>query len=268
MLGLRDYKHYREGILSFYHIYSAFERSWAHLLANPAFVEPHVYTALQAIADPRLTRASAIASDLTYLYGPDEFNPTALAKTGSMRAEFVSHIEERLREKPHLVIAYAHNYYMALFAGGKMLLRQILMAKNFFPIKAPAGDYDEAKAFSVNMFIFPTDAGKEETLRIKFKEAMQIAEESLNEVEKTGLFLLPGLLGLTDNPEEIIEESRAIYQMNERLIRELDEICKSSTIPAAQLDQADPTHRFANHKLLLMMSFVATLWMIKWYLCA
>lgn len=191
ILGLRDYRLYREGILSFYHVYSAFERTWAYLLANPNLVEPHIYAALQALSDPRLTRAPAIALDLTYLYGSDQFDPAAPADPNSVRGEYVAHIERTLREKPHLLLAYAHNYYMALFAGGKMLLRQILMTKAFFPIKSPASDSDEAKAFSTNMFVFPMDTGKEEQLRTKFKAAMELVEESLNEEEKTGLFTYP-----------------------------------------------------------------------------
>ncbi|KAI5843729.1 hypothetical protein BZA05DRAFT_180107 [Tricharina praecox] len=251
MLGLRDYRLYREGILSFYHVYSAFERTWAHLLANASLVKPHIYTALQALSDPRLTRAPAIALDLTYLYDAQRFDPDAPADANSVRGECVAHIEKVLLEKPHLLLAYAHNYYMALFAGGKMLLRQILMAKDFFPVKAPAGDSDEAKAFSTNMFVFPVETGKEESLRAKFKAAMELAEENLSEEEKT----------------EIIQESRHIYQMNERLVRELDEICGSLAIPAAQLDRANETLSFvAQYKLLLILVAVTTLSVLRYYL--
>ena len=70
-LGLRDYRLYREGIRSFYHVYAAFERTWADQQLHTAAVPPHVATALRALADPRLTRAPAIALDLDYLYGED-----------------------------------------------------------------------------------------------------------------------------------------------------------------------------------------------------
>ena len=108
VLGLRDYRLYREGILSFYHVYAAFERSWAKLLASPSSVQPHVYAALQALADPRLGRTEAIASDLTYLYDAGKFDAAAPPDTKA-RAEVVAHIEKTLAEKPHLVLAYAHS---------------------------------------------------------------------------------------------------------------------------------------------------------------
>ena len=183
-LGLGDYRLYREGILSFYFVYAAFERAWASALANPTAVKPHIYTALQAIFDSRLTRAPTIAADLQYLYGADVVLTPA---QNTQRAAVAAHIERVIAEKPHLVLAYAHSYYMALFAGGKMLLRQILGARDFFPVNAPAGDYDEAKAFATGMFVFPTAQGKDDSeLRAKFKDAMLIAEEGLSEQEKTG----------------------------------------------------------------------------------
>jgi heme oxygenase len=187
MLGLRDYRLYREGIRSFYHVYSAFERTWAKLLANPSGIQPHVYTALQALYDPRLSRASAIALDLTYMYGTNEFDPESAPTTKEVQA-CVAHIEKTLQEKPHLVIAYAHIYFMALFAGGKILLRQLFAAKDFFPVNPPAGTYEEAIAFGTNMFMFPVEKGKEESLRAKFKDAMETVEGGFSEEEKTGLF--------------------------------------------------------------------------------
>jgi heme oxygenase len=185
-LGLSDYRLYREGIKSFYYIYVAFERTWAKLLANPAAVQPHVYECLQAIAIPQLSRTNAIASDLIYLYGPDDFDVSA-PPDKKVRRECAEYIEKRLQEKPHLVLAFAHQYYMALFAGGKMLLRQMLAPKDFFPLRRPAGTYAEAQAFSTNMFNFPVDQGQEDELRTRFKVAMEHVEVNLSEEEKTGM---------------------------------------------------------------------------------
>lgn len=86
------------------------------------------------------------------------------------------------------MLAYAHSYYMALFAGGKMLCRQILATKDFFPVRAPAGNYDEAKVYATNMFVFPMDKGKDEELRTRFKDSFQAVEGNLTEEEKTGMF--------------------------------------------------------------------------------
>jgi len=57
--------------------------------------------------------------------------------------------------------------------------------------------------------------------------------------------------------------------MNERLVRELDEICGSLAIPAAQLDQDDGAQSFvAQYKLTLSLFALATLLMLKCYLWA
>jgi len=245
MLGLRDYRLYREGIRSFYHVYSAFERTWAKLLANPSGIQPHVYTALQALYDPRLSRASAIALDLTYMYGTNEFDPESAPTTKEVQA-CVAHIEKTLQEKPHLVIAYAHIYFMALFAGGKILLRQLFATKDFFPVNPPAGTYEEAMAFGTNMFMFPVEKGKEESLRAKFKDAMETVEGGFSEEEKT----------------EIIQEARAIFKWNERLVLELDDICATLAIPAAQLEVERVSKNFFSEYKVPLMFLVATLLLV------
>ncbi|KAF8534113.1 hypothetical protein BDD12DRAFT_757981 [Trichophaea hybrida] len=250
MLGLRDYRLYREGILSFYHVYAAFERTWANLLSNPTGIQPHIYTALRALSDPRLSRAPGIALDLAYMYGAEGFDPECAPETTEVQA-CVVHIEKTLHEKPHLMVAYAHIYYMALFAGGKILLRQLFAAKDFFPINPPAGSYDEAMAFGTNMFMFPSvEKGKAESLRVKFKDAMETVEEAFSEEEKT----------------EIIQEARAIFKWNERLVLELDEICATLAIPAVQLDSVERNKNFfTEYRVPLMFLAAATLlWCIKY----
>jgi heme oxygenase len=184
-LGLNDYRLYRQGVISFYHVYEAFERTWSKLLANPAGVPPHIYAALQALADPRLSRTPQIAADLEYFYGAEGFDPKRAPDTPQRKA-VVDYIEKNLTEKPHLLLAYAHIYYMALFAGGKILVRMMLAKKDFFPVHKPAGSYEEAQKFGTNMFLFPVDKGKEEGLRNKFKDAMCEVEGALTEAEKTG----------------------------------------------------------------------------------
>ena len=191
-LGLRDYRLYREGIRSFYHVYAAFERTWAALQLPTAAVPPHVATVLRALADPRLTRAPAIALDLDYLYGED----APAADCPPDRPEniaFVAHIERTLREKPHVLLAYAYLYYMALLAGGKILLRQTLATSDFLPVRQPAATHAEAVTFATNMFCFPSapSCQDKDLLRTRFKEAMAVAEEGLSQEEKTGFPSLP-----------------------------------------------------------------------------
>lgn len=98
---------------------------------------------------------------------------------------YVKHIEKVLKEKPHVLLAYAHSYYMALFAGGKVLRRLLVGKPGFFPIWKPAGDEEEARRMATGLFEFPCEGDPEE-IRVRFKKGMEIAEEGLSEEEKTG----------------------------------------------------------------------------------
>jgi heme oxygenase len=266
VLGLRDYRLYREGILSFYYVYEAFERVWESLLASPKAVQPHVYKALQAIYDARLKRTGAFTLDVVYLYGnkPD-FRIPSIPPTAERKA-YVEHIETVLWEKPHLVLAYAHIYYMGFFAGGKMLCRQILAAKAFLPVYPPASTSDEAKAYGTNMFVFPMEAGKDEELRIKFKAAMETIETNLSEAEWTGMdqsnSIYYNYMISNDAWIDIIGEARVIYQRNESLIRELDEICTTLAVSAPGLGLRTSV-RGLQYRLVVVLSIAASLWLLK-----
>lgn len=209
-LQSNDHRLYREGILSFYQIYHAFESTWATLLTSP--LTPEHSFLLQTLSDPRLSRTPAIAADLEYLFAasPTPFHPTdPIPANRPEVAAFVAHIHQALTEKPHTLVAYAHSFYMAMFAGGKVLKRMIGMQEGFFPVHWPAGDEAEARLYATNMFTFPVDEEKLDALRTRFKEAMEVVEEGLDEEER----------------DEIVAESRAIFKWNERMILELDAIC-------------------------------------------
>lgn len=187
--GMKDYRLYREGIKSFYTPYAAFERVWKHLLANPNEVgDERIYAAIEAIADPRFARTQAIADDLVYLYN-NQIDIKSLPETKATQ-HYAKHIEKALKEKPYLVLAYAHAYYMAIFAGGKMLHRVIVGKADFFPINAPASTPEEAKIFATNMFVYPVDE-KVVDLRGKFKETFAEIEKSLTEEEHKGKLFGP-----------------------------------------------------------------------------
>ena len=71
----------------------------------------------------------------------------------------------------------------------------------------------------------------------------------------------------TDRRAEIIQEARVIYEMNERLVRELDEICGSLAIPPAKFEEDKAERSFLHrNKLPLTLSIIGTFWVIKyWY---
>ncbi|CAZ83852.1 unnamed protein product [Tuber melanosporum] len=209
-LGLRDYKLYREGIFSFCQVYRAFEDAWMAAISSEATTDPRIKTALQNLYSLPLLRAPQLFKDLEY-FSDQETHHMALLKW-PVRAEYVSHIKRVLSQKPHLVIAYTHNYYMALFAGGKILKHQISQARGFFPGRGNM-TAEECKAAGMNLFSFEVPKGKEDSLRSGFKGALEDIQSTLTDEERT----------------EIIEESKVIFKNNELLILELDHICAAMT---------------------------------------
>ena len=186
-LKSRDHTLYREGILSFYHVYRTFEHVWASLLLSSASTDLTVHYLLSTLSDPRMIRSPALAADCSYLFPDNTFHPDApVPENRPQVKEFVAHMQRVLEEKPHVMVAYAHMFYMALFAGGKVLRRMIVAKEGFFPVRKPAGDQEEARKMGTQMFMFPVEEGKGEELRKRFKEAVAIVEVGLDEDERAG----------------------------------------------------------------------------------
>ncbi|PWW79597.1 heme oxygenase-like protein [Tuber magnatum] len=199
-LGLRDHKLYREGILSFALVYRAFEDAWMAAISPEAITEPRIKSALQNLYSLPLLRTPQLVKDLEYF--SDRETQRLVQPMWPARAKYVSHIKRILSQKPHLVIAYAHNYYMALFAG-------------FFPRRGGMTE-EECKVAGTNLFSFEVPKGKEDLLRSGFKDALADIQSTLTGEERT----------------EIIEESKAIFENNEMLILELDRFCAAMTPPS------------------------------------
>ncbi|CUS07142.1 unnamed protein product [Tuber aestivum] len=230
-LGLRDYKLYREGILSFAQVYKAFEDAWIAAISPEATTEPRIKSALQNLYSLPLLRTPQLVKDLEYF--SDQRAHRLTQPMWPARAEYVLRIKRVLSQKPHLVIAYAHNYYMALFAGGKILKYQISQAKGFFPRRGGMTE-EECKDAGTNLFSFEVPKGKEDLLRSGFKDALADIQSTLTVEEKTGQSLSPAPSlseVLLKFGKEIIQESRAIFGNNEMLILELDRFCAAMAPP-------------------------------------
>lgn len=146
-------------------------------------IDPRIKTALRDLYSTPLLRTPQIAKDLRYYYGSTPFStgtPTTIQRTA-----YVNHIRQVVTEKPHVVIAYAYNYYMALFAGGKVLRYQITKAKDFFPRRYGMTE-EECVEAGTNIFSFEVERGKEEGLRESFKGALRNLEGTLTTEERNG----------------------------------------------------------------------------------
>ncbi|KAL7266630.1 heme oxygenase [Rhizina undulata] len=209
-----DYRCYREGLLSFFHAYATFGSCWNSLLTErPSNVPPHVYTSLQSLWIPEIARTNPLLEDLEHFYGKTAFAKEPDTKE---RKKCCEHIKTVVREKPHVLIAYAHNYYMALFAGGRRLRYLIQHAsKEFFPLREGLEKIEERQIRATGLFRFEGwERGQEEKLRARFKEVMGEIDAVFSEEDK----------------KYIIEESREFFVSCERIIKELDEICAKQAV--------------------------------------
>lgn len=178
-----DHRLYREGILSFAIIYKAFEGAWVAAIKPSAPTSPRIKSALQGLYSTPLLRTPQLIKDLDYFFGSI---PYLLDEPRTFqRSRYAAHIRRAISEKPHLVIAYAYNYYMALFAGGRVLKNHISRAQGFFPERGQM-TVEECRLAGTNLFSFEIEKGKEEMLRAGFKAALVDLERSLTAEEMNG----------------------------------------------------------------------------------
>lgn len=235
---------YTSGLLHFAHIYLTFESLWADLLppssagppsspptspllsfllVNP-YSEPELFSSppspqviafLQTLRPKGLARAGRLKKDLEYLTGlhPTDFEVLLAQYPGDKVAEFCTHIRRRVGNKPHVLVAYAWCFYMAVFSGGRWIRGELLKAeKNFWTI-GTASEASKAGESEVPLgekgLSFWSFPGRHDGVDIKeaFKERLLAAETLLT----------------TDERIDIIEEAKTIFELSAALVHELDE---------------------------------------------
>lgn len=198
-LALRDYKIYRQGLQSFYHVFATVERCLFKQLAD---TESEWTPLLQKVWKPEMERTSRAQQDLLFYYNDrkDKFMTPIMPE----QIAFVKHIEQVTVEKPHLLLAYLHVMYLALFAGGRVMRSSILRAAGLFP-KKDGLTHDDIVRLGTNFFQF--DVEDENAFRILYKRDYELAtRNALTEEQK----------------QEIIDELQYIFLQNTRCIIELE----------------------------------------------
>lgn len=191
--AMKDYKLYRQGLQSFYHVFVAIERNL------PVVLQSKYGEIFSSIWDESIARKLALEKDLDFYYG----NKKYLVPIHSQQIEFQQHIDELARENPHLLLAYLHVMYLALFAGGQVMKRGLQRNIGFFPVKNGASNED---ILNQGMHFFNFSVPDNE-LKLSYKENYELATRNLlTEEEKL----------------EIIEESKYIFQKNFDCINELE----------------------------------------------
>lgn len=197
-LALRDYRIYRQGLQSFYHVFAAIEKNlyqqldqdgeWSELLAK--------------VWKPEMARRERAEQDLLFYYDDDKNK--FITPIMPAQIDFVNHINEVTSEKPYLLFAYLHVMYLALFAGGRVMRSSLGRATGLFPQKDGL-NHEEVVKMGTNFFHF--EVPDEETFRLLYKRDYELqTRNELTEAQK----------------RDIIEESKYIFEQNAKCMTELE----------------------------------------------
>ena len=199
-VALRDGKIYRQGIQGFYHVFKTIE-----ILINQELQQkPRSKTGdlLASFWDEKISRTEPLTRDLLYFYDndPKKFE----APIREEQIDFVNHIYKVHQEKPHVLLAYCHVMYLALFAGGKVLRSSLAKATGLFP-QVDGQTTEQVSLYGTNLFQF--DVEDDQVLRQSYKREYELAtRNALTEQEKL----------------DIIEEAKEIYRRNAEMIRGIE----------------------------------------------
>lgn len=198
-IALRDYKIYRQGLQSFYHVFATVEQSLYEQLDDEKSEWTEI---LQKVWKPEMARRERGQQDLLFYYNDrkDKF----MSPIMPAQIEFVNHIREVTKEKPYLLLAYLHVMYLALFAGGRVMRSSISRATGLFPQKDGL-KHDDIVSLGTNFFQF--DVEDENTFRLLYKRDYELAtRNALTEEQKL----------------DIIAESKYIFEQNAKSVIELE----------------------------------------------
>lgn len=209
---------YRQGILTYYHIFDAIEQELDRLMQDARTEEEvQIQDVLRQFWVEEFRRSNRIFRDLEVLYSPEYKNTGDLRDFVSAQVlppklqNYVDYIHESVQNDPCTILAYCHVMYLALFAGGKVMRSNIYRHTGLFP-KFEFLSPKELVLRGTNFFTFSdegTDA--ENKLRWKYKEGYELATRSeLSETQK----------------KKVIEVSSQIFNWNMEVIGELGELNK------------------------------------------
>lgn len=198
-LALRDYKIYRQGLQSFYHVFATVEELLYRELEDETRPWHEI---LLKIWKPEMARTSRAQQDLLFYYDDDKNK--FMSPMMPAQIEFVKHIREQVEAKPYILIAYLHVMYLALFAGGRVMRSSVSRAAGLFPQKDNL-KHDAIVNLGTNFFRF--DVADEDTFRLLYKRDYELmTRNNLTEEQKL----------------EIIQESKYIFQQNAECVMELE----------------------------------------------
>lgn len=206
---------YAKGITAFSKIFLLFEIEWEllerHLQRNDAPSmdgrEREIRTWLAGLRPDGLLRTPRIKQDSEHLLN---FVGPQVNETVSLGDEWSTKMRALVRQKPHLFVAFAWVFYMAIFSGGRWIRQQLANAGPSYWLGADAAaDNKYSDTELAGFLIFSFDGTTDgEDLKALFKSRLLEAETLLFESEKL----------------EVVEMSQLLFERSILLISELDEM--------------------------------------------
>lgn len=201
-----DPSSYASGLLHIAPIYDTFETLWRQVLDESPQENVRVTTVLRKVHTAELERATALREDMQTLSG---WSPAVLeeqlraARRYPVLAAFLAHMEASVTAQPHVLLAYAWVFYMALFSGGRFIRGTLAH------VPASAWETKPQKGrLPLAFFTFATPEDGDE-IKMSFKQRFAEASHGLEPQEGS----------------EVVEEARRIFEFMIDIVAELDGIC-------------------------------------------
>jgi heme oxygenase len=158
-----------------------------------------------------LARSSRLKRDLEFLTGlhPTDLSVLLAQYPGDKAADFCAHIRKAVKQKPHVLVAYAWCFYMAVFSGGRWIRQQLMNAdEDFWRTSTSNQEAEQVPLKEKGLSFWNFDGDNDgEDIKALFKSRLSAAEDLLTPSERI----------------DIIEEAKSIFTFSASLVEELDE---------------------------------------------
>jgi heme oxygenase len=212
---------------------------------------------LASLRPTGLSRSSRLRKDLETLTGlsSTDLSVSLCQFPGAKVQEYCAHIRKVVGKKPHVLVAYAWCYYMAVFSGGRWIRGELRKGgeefwQNGAPRSSGGAEKEDAPSLDnagLSFFCFP-GAEDGEDIKAEFKHRLAAGEDIFTPQER----------------EDVIQEAQDIFRYSAGLVEELDELLATSAEKVAAVESVQQTRETAKSKepqdITSSSSFLSRAW--------
>lgn len=217
-----------KGIVPFARLFTLFEIEWELLnrqfQRDPKRFSGHEYEVrrwLATLQPPGLARSHRLKNDLRHLR---MVGGSTIYDTVALGDDFTNKMRELVRRKPHILIAFAWVFYMAVFSGGRWVRQQLARSGVEFWMQqknsVQVGDDHQAPVLDLPGISFLSfDGGHDgEDAKALFKARLADSDGLLNEQEQQDVIDVAGQLfdrciGLVDDLDRMASRQNLMRWM-------------------------------------------------------